>query len=52
MTGAVMNGVDDLRVLSIPCRYLQGIDNAAIIGTVHARCAPMISASNGLRTIP
>jgi hypothetical protein len=29
--------------------YLQGIDNAEIIATVHARKAPMIPASTGLR---
>jgi hypothetical protein len=29
--------------------YLQGIDNAEIIDTVHSRRAPMISASAGLR---
>jgi hypothetical protein len=29
--------------------YLQGIDNAEIIATVHARRAPMIPASAGLR---
>jgi hypothetical protein len=29
--------------------YLQGIDNAEIINTVHARRAPMIPASAGLR---
>ena len=29
--------------------YLQGIDNAEIIDTVHARRAPMMSASAGLR---
>jgi len=29
--------------------YLQGIDNAEIIDTVHARRAPMIPASAGLR---
>jgi hypothetical protein len=28
---------------------LQGIDNAEIIATVHARKAPMIPASTGLR---
>ena len=30
--------------------YLQGIDNAEIIATVHARKAPMIPASTGLRS--
>jgi hypothetical protein len=29
--------------------YLQGIDNAEIIATVHARKTPMIPASTGLR---
>jgi hypothetical protein len=29
--------------------YLQGIDNAEIIATVHARKAPMIPATTGLR---
>jgi hypothetical protein len=29
--------------------YLQGIDNAEIIAAVHARNAPMIPASAGLR---
>jgi hypothetical protein len=29
--------------------YLQGIDNAEVIATVHARKAPMIPASTGLR---
>ena len=28
--------------------YLQGIDNEEIIGTVHARRAPMMHASAGL----
>jgi hypothetical protein len=28
--------------------YLQGIDNAELIATVHARNAPMIPASTGL----
>ncbi len=31
--------------------YLQGIDNAEIIDTVHARRAPMIPASAGLRAM-
>ena len=30
------------RVLRITSAHLQGIDNAAIIDTVHARRAPMI----------
>jgi len=39
-------GHTNLGVTSI---YLQGIDNAEIIATVHARKAPMISASTRLR---
>jgi site-specific recombinase XerD len=39
-------GDTNLGVTSI---YLQGIDNAEIIATVHARKAPMIPASTGLR---
>jgi integrase/recombinase XerD len=35
--------------LGITSVYLQGIDNAEIIDTVHRR-APMIPASAGLRT--
>ncbi len=35
--------------LGITSVYLQGIDNAEIIDTVHARPAPMIPASAGLR---
>jgi hypothetical protein len=31
--------------------YPQGIDNAEIIDTVHARRPPMIPASAGLRTM-
>jgi hypothetical protein len=31
--------------------YLQGIDSAEIIDTVHARREPMISASAGLRAL-
>ena len=38
--------------LGITSIYLQGIDNAEIIDTVHARRPPMISAINGLRTTP
>jgi site-specific recombinase XerD len=38
-------GHTNLGVTSI---YLQGIDNAEIIATVHARKAPMIPASTGL----
>jgi site-specific recombinase XerD len=39
-------GHTNLGVTSI---YLQGIDNAEIIAAVHARKAPMIPASTGLR---
>jgi site-specific recombinase XerD len=34
--------------LGVTFIYLQGIDNAEIIATVHARTAPMIPASTGL----
>ncbi len=37
--------------LGIPSVYLQGIDNAEIIDTVHARRAPMIRATAGPRTM-
>jgi site-specific recombinase XerD len=37
--------------LAITSVYLQGIDNAEIIDTVHARRAPMIPASAGLRAL-
>jgi hypothetical protein len=33
----------------VPLIYLQGIDNAEIIATVHARHAPMVPASTRLR---
>jgi site-specific recombinase XerD len=36
--------------LGIPSIYLQGIDSAEIIDTVHERPAPVISATAGLRT--
>jgi hypothetical protein len=36
-------------LLGVTSIYLQGIDNAEIIATVHARRAPMIPASTGLR---
>lgn len=36
--------------LGITSIYLQGIDNAEIIDTVHNRAAPMIPAAAGLRT--
>jgi len=29
-------------------KYLQGIDNAEIIETVHARCQPMIPVSTSI----
>ena len=35
--------------LGITSIYLQGIDNAEIINTVHGRAAPMIPAATGLR---
>ena len=35
--------------LGITSVYLQGIDNSEIIDTVHARPAPMLPASAGLR---
>ena len=35
--------------LGITSVYLQGIDNAEIIDTVHTRCAPMIPVSTSLR---
>lgn len=38
--------------LAITSVYLQGIDNAEIINTVHARRASMIPASAGLRPPP
>jgi site-specific recombinase XerD len=38
--------------LAVTSIYLQGIDNAEIIETVHARRAPMIPASAGLRATP
>ena len=37
--------------LGITSIYLQGIDNAEIIDTVHARRPPMIPASAGLRAM-
>jgi integrase/recombinase XerD len=37
--------------LGITSIYLQGIDSSEIIDTVHARRAPMIPASAGLRTL-
>ena len=38
--------------LGITSVYLEGIDNAEIIDTVHARSAPMMPASAGLRYAP
>jgi hypothetical protein len=38
--------------LGITSIYLQGMDNAEIIDTVHARPAPVIPASAGLRSRP
>jgi integrase len=35
--------------LGITSVYLQGIDNAEIIDTVHARRAPMIAVTTSLR---
>ena len=37
--------------LGITSVYLEGIDNAEIIDTVHARREPMIPASAGLRAL-
>jgi hypothetical protein len=38
--------------LGIASVYLQGIDSAEIIDTVHSRPAPVISATSGLRSAP
>lgn len=38
--------------LGITSIYLQGIDPAEIIDTVHSRPTPVISATAGLRTAP
>jgi integrase/recombinase XerD len=38
--------------LGVTSVYLQSIDNAEIIDTVHARPAPVIPASTGLRPSP
>jgi hypothetical protein len=35
--------------LGVTSTYLQGIDTTEIINTIHARQAPMIPASAGLR---
>jgi site-specific recombinase XerD len=35
--------------LAVTSTYLQGIDNAEIINTIHHRKAPMIPATAGLR---
>ena len=37
------------RQLGITSIYLQGIDNAEIIDTVHARRAPMVPVQSSLR---
>jgi integrase/recombinase XerD len=39
-------GHADLGVTSV---YLQGIDNAEVIGRIHGRTAPMMPASAGLQ---
>ena len=39
-------GHADLGVTSV---YLQGIDNAEVIGRIHSRAAPMMPASAGLQ---
>jgi hypothetical protein len=41
--------LDELRRSAFAIAYLQGIDNAEIIKTVHARHAPMIPVSASLR---
>jgi hypothetical protein len=41
--------VDSHANLGITSVYLQGIDNHEIIDTVHARRAPMLPASAGLK---
>ena len=38
--------------LGITSVYVQGIDSAEIIETVHSRPAPVISATSGLRSAP
>jgi hypothetical protein len=38
--------------LGVTSIYLQGIDSSEIIATVHARTAPVISATAGLHTMP
>ena len=38
--------------LGVTSIYLEGIDNAEIIDAVHARRAPVIAATAGLRTTP
>jgi hypothetical protein len=37
-----------ISLLSIPRRYLEGINTEEIISTVHARRAPIMHASAGL----
>jgi len=41
----------DTSNLGVTSIYLQGIDHAEIIDTVHPRHAPMIPASAGLRAL-
>jgi hypothetical protein len=41
-----VSAIPPIRITSI---YLQGIDNAEIIDTVHTRRAPMIPVSTSLR---
>ena len=43
--------LDDVErdALLVTSTYLQGIDNAEIVNAVHARRAPMMPASAGLR---
>jgi integrase/recombinase XerD len=38
--------------LGVTSIYLQGIDSSEIIHTVHARSAPVISATAGPHTMP
>jgi integrase/recombinase XerD len=35
--------------LGLTSVYLQGIDNSELINTIHAKAAPMLPASAGLR---
>jgi len=47
-SSSASSGHGNLGITSI---YLQGIDSSEIIDTVHARRAPMIPASAGLRPL-